>query len=140
MRVIPIFTIGFPPRSAGPSAAELIAIDSTREEILSGKTTTQTRYYVSSRRMTADQALQSVRAHWLVENELHGCLDVTFGQDANQTRTKYAAENLAVVRHFALNLVRRSRTVTAILSPARRRLSDYDVAYRETLLGLSSTT
>jgi predicted transposase YbfD/YdcC len=122
-----------------PDLASLIAIDSTREEILSGKATTETRYYVTSRRMAPDEALASVRAHWLVENELHWCLDVTFGQDANQTRTKYAAENLAVVRHFALNLVRRYNGDRYSI-PRRRRLSDYDVTYREALLGLESTT
>ena len=86
--------------------------------------------------MSPDHALESVRAHWLIENDLHWCLDVTFGQDTNQTRTKYAAENLAVVRHFALNLIRRY-SGDRYSVPRRRRLCDYDIGYREELLGLA---
>jgi predicted transposase YbfD/YdcC len=136
-KVLSDFDDWVPASKRWPDLKSLIAIESTREEILSGATTTETRFYVSSRRMTPDQALTSVRAHWLVENDLHWCLDVTFGQDANRTRTKYAAENLAVVRHFALNLIRRYRADRYSV-PRRRRLCDYDVAYREELLGLSS--
>ena len=51
------------------------------------------------------QALKSVRDHWEVENRLHWCLDVTFAQDGNRTRSRNAAENLSVVRHFALNML-----------------------------------
>ncbi len=120
-----------------PGIKTLIAIDSTREEIVSGKTTTETRFYITSREMSPEQALVGVRSHWLVENQLHWCLDVSFGQDANQTRTKYAAENLAVVRHFALNLVR-SYSGDRYSVPRRRRLCDYKVDYRERLLGLRS--
>lgn len=120
-----------------PDIKSLIAVESAREEVLSGKSTTETRLYVSSRRMTPEEALTSVRDHWQVENDLHWCLDVTFGQDANQTRTQHAAENLAVIRHFAFNLIRR-HTGDRYSVPRRRRLCDYDVAYREALLGIGS--
>jgi hypothetical protein len=33
-------------------------------------------------------------------------LDVTFGEDAARSRTGHGPKNMAVVRHFALNLVR----------------------------------
>jgi predicted transposase YbfD/YdcC len=117
----------------------LIAVESIREELLTGKSTAETRFYVSSRRLSAEEALRVVRAHWHVENDLHWCLDVTFGQDANRTRTKYAAENLAVVRHFALNLIRQYGGDRYSV-PRRRRVCDYDLDYREKLLGRSDST
>jgi len=136
-KVISDFHEWVPASERWPDITRLIAIDSTRENILSGKTTTETRYYITSRQVTPEQALVGVRTHWLVENQLHWCLDVSFGQDANRTRTKYAAENLAVVRHFALNLVR-SYSRDRFSVPRRRRLCDYRVDYREKLLGLCS--
>ncbi len=113
----------------------LIAIDSIREDLISGKTSTERRYYISSRPMNPTNALQAIRSHWHVENKLHWCLDVTFGQDGNQTRTDNAAENLAVVRHFALNIVRQY-TGDRYSMPRRRRLCDYRIEYREAVLGL----
>ena len=138
-KVISDFHEWVPASNRWPDINSLIAIDSTREEILSGKTTTETRFYITSCQMTPEEALLGVRNHWLVENQLHWCLDVSFGQDANQTRTKYAAENLAVVRHFALNLVR-GYSSDRYSVPRRRRLCDYDVGYRERLLGFRSNS
>lgn len=138
-KVLSDFDEWVPASERWPDLKSLISIESVREEVLSGKATTETRFYISSRRMTPDEALASVRAHWRVENDLHWCLDVTFGQDANRTRTKYAAENLAVVRHFALNLIRRY-SGDRYSVPRRRRLCDYDTDYREALLGLSAST
>lgn len=132
-KVLSNFEPWVPASERWPDLRSLIAIESTREQVLSGTTTTETRFYISSRRMTPHDALAAVRHHWLVENQLHWCLDVSFGQDANQTRTKYAAENLAVVRHFALNLIRRY-TGDRYSVPRRRRLCDYSIDYRETLL------
>jgi predicted transposase YbfD/YdcC len=136
-KVISDFHAWVPASERWPDIKSLIAIDSKREDILSGKTTTETRFYISSRQMTPGDALVNVRNHWLIENQLHWCLDVSFGQDANQTRTKYAAENLAVVRHFAFNLIR-GYSGDRYSVPRRRRLCDYRVGYREMLLGLTS--
>jgi predicted transposase YbfD/YdcC len=134
-KVISDFRDWVPSSERWPEIKSLIAIDSTREEIISGKTTTETRFYIASRIMTAEQAIASVGQHWLVENQLHWCLDVTFGQDASQIRTEHAAENLAVVRHFAFNLVRKYKGDRYSV-PRRRRLCDYQVEYREKVLGI----
>jgi predicted transposase YbfD/YdcC len=136
-KVITDFAEWVPASQRWPGLSSLIAVEATREEILSGKTTTETRFYISSRKMSPEEALAGTRNQWLIENQLHWCLDVTFGQDANQTRAKNAAENLAVVRHFALNLVRRYDGDRYSV-PRRRRLCDYNIDYRERLLGLHS--
>ena len=111
----------------------LIAITATREELTTGIETTETRYYVSSREMTASQANERVRSHWLVENQLLWCLDMTFGQDACRIRAGHAAENFAVVRHFALNVIRNYKGDRYSV-PRRRRLCDYDRDYRGRVL------
>ncbi len=48
----------------------------------------------------------SIRAHWGVENSLHYTLDVTFGQDKSRIRTGNGAENMGVLRHIAINILK----------------------------------
>lgn len=50
--------------------------------------------------------MEAVRGHWAVENQLHWHLDVTLHQDAHRLRDLRAAENLALIRRMALNLLR----------------------------------
>lgn len=111
----------------------VVAIEATREDLITNKIGTETRYYISSRALTAQDANKAVRSHWLVENRLHWCLDMTFGQDACRIRAGHAAENFAVVRHFALNLIR-SYKGDRYSVPRRRRLCDYNRDYRQRLL------
>lgn len=77
------------------------------ERTAEGKTSTDRRYYISSRkRLPAKAALRSSRAHWGIENELHWVLDVAFREDDCRIRVGYAAQNFAVLRHIALNLLK----------------------------------
>ena len=71
-----------------------------------GKTTCELRYYLCSFKTQAEKLLQTVRAHWDVENKLHWTLDVVFGEDAHNYAHRRGAENMAVLRQFALNLLR----------------------------------
>jgi predicted transposase YbfD/YdcC len=102
----------------------LVAVTATREDTITGKVTTETRYYITSRALTAAEANERVRSHWHVDNSLHWCLDMTFGQDACRIRTGNAAENFAVVRHFALNIIRNYKGDRYSV-PRRRRLCDF---------------
>lgn len=122
-----------PASARWPHLKTLIAIIATREDAISGKTSTETRLYISSRELSAGEALDATRNHWRVENQLHWCLDVTFGQDGCRVRTRNAAENFAVVRHFALDLIRAYHGDRYSV-PRRRRLCSYHRDYRETLL------
>ena len=121
-----------------PGLSCLIAIEATREDLITGKTSTETRYYISSRNFTAEEANHAVRAHWKVENSLHHRLDVTFSQDACRTRSGNAAENLGVIRHFALNILRNYKGDRYSV-PRRRRKCDYNPDYRRRVLRAAIT-
>ena len=64
-----------------------------------------TRYLVLSRRFSPRKLLDTVRAHWSIENHLHWTLDVVFDEDDARSRKNYAPENLAVIRRLALNIL-----------------------------------
>jgi predicted transposase YbfD/YdcC len=79
-------------------------------EVMGQAATVERRYFISSLRADAKQALRAVRGHWQVENSLHWVLDVAFGEDACRTRTGHAPENLATLRHIAVNLLKQERS------------------------------
>jgi predicted transposase YbfD/YdcC len=64
-------------------------------------------YYVSSKKLSADQALDKIRAHWGIENKLHWSLDVTFNEDACQLRERTCAANFALLRKIVFNIIQR---------------------------------
>jgi len=71
------------------------------------QTTVKRRYYIASLKSDAQLLLQAVRGHWGIENKLHWVLDVTFREDDCRIRKGNGTENFAVLRHIALNLLRR---------------------------------
>ncbi|MCX6050261.1 MAG: ISAs1 family transposase [Chloroflexi bacterium] len=83
--------------------------------------TTFVRYYLASLPADAAKFAHAARAHWQIENQLHWSLDVTFHEDANRTRTDYAPQNLAVLRHIALNLLQQERSTKQSLKVKRLR-------------------
>jgi len=116
-----------------PGLTTLIAIDSETENEGTGSVSRETRYYISSRKLTADEAISATRSHWKVE-ALHWCLDVSFGQDSNTTRGANTVKNLAVIRHFALNILKHYKGDRYSI-PRRRRQCDYKQEYRSAVLG-----
>jgi predicted transposase YbfD/YdcC len=64
------------------------------------------RYFLLSKYLPAERLLEVVRSHWSIENQMHWILDVVLAEDANRARKDDAPENLAVLRRFALNLLR----------------------------------
>lgn len=102
--VLPI-TDAFSEAARWKHLAQVVRFDS--ERTVDGQTTRGTRLFITSRKsLTAIQALAAIRAHWQIENKLHWTLDTAFREDDSRLRAQNAAENFAVVRHVALNLLR----------------------------------
>lgn len=120
----------FPGESRLPKVACVIRIEA---RVQRGATAhSETRYYVSSAALDAARAGRAVRGHWGIENNLHWVLDVGFGDDLSRLRKGFGAKNMAVVRHFALNLVRSARDKRSI--KLRRKLAGWTPDYLDQLL------
>lgn len=89
-------------------------------------------FYISSRAMPAKDFLDAVRLHWQIENAQHWVLDVTFKDDLARVRKGYGAKNMAVVRHFALNLIRNANDKKSL--KLRRKIASWDSNYLSSLL------
>lgn len=76
------------------------------EQRIGSERPVEDRYYLLSSPLSASAFGQVPRSHWGIENHVHCVLDVTFHEDRSRIRAGYAAENLAVFRHIALNLLR----------------------------------
>lgn len=83
----------------------VIQIESTRE--LKKEKTTEVRYYISSLKAGANTFNHAVRMHWGIENSLHWVLDLAFREDDCRKRNDNSAQNFALIRKFALNLLKR---------------------------------
>lgn len=81
--------------------------------LIDARQTKYVRYYISSLLGNADRILQVVRKHWAIENELHWVLDVVLNEDHSRVRKDQSPENLAVLRHIALNLLKQEKTAKA---------------------------
>lgn len=81
-------------------------IEVTRTREINEKTNTEVQYYISSLPLEPKQIADAIREHWAVENKAHWVLDVTYKEDDSRIRRDNAAENLALLRRFALNLAR----------------------------------
>lgn len=106
-----------------------------RERLVKGRTpTSTTHYYITSSRAGAATMGQRVRGHWGIENGLHWCLDVSFGEDANRTRDTNAGANLGMVRRVAASLLKQDPERGSI--KAKRLTAAWDPDYlRQVLQG-----
>ena len=79
------------------------------ERRLEGRTTTETRYFISSLPAQDTRLPRAVRRHWRVpsgcENSRHWVLDIAFREDESRIRTGHAAHNMALLRRLALNTI-----------------------------------
>jgi predicted transposase YbfD/YdcC len=90
--------------------------------------TTTRRYFISSLESDAELMLRAVRTHWGIENKVHWVLDITFREDDSRIRRGNGAENFAVLRHIALNLLKRENSAKRSLK-AKRKKAAWDDDY-----------
>jgi len=98
------------------------------ERRIGGSVSTETRYFISSRPGNASEIAQAVRDHWQIENSLHWVLDVSFREDSCRIRSGYAAQNMALLRHIALNLLGQDKSTGRSIA-AKRKRAGWDQAY-----------
>jgi predicted transposase YbfD/YdcC len=115
--------------------AKLTAVAMVEARIeLRDRCTVERRFYISSAPLSAARCAQAVRAHWRIETSLHWVLDVLFREDHSRLRKGHGAQNMAIVRHFALNLVRRASDQRSL--KRRRKCAGWDTQYLAQLLRL----
>lgn len=107
-------------------------VESVRE--MNGHKSVERRFYLSSLPLGVETFARAVRGHWSVENKLHWVMDVCFGEDRSRARSGHAAENLATLRRFALNLLKRDKTKKRGIK-GKQLNAGWDHAYLTSLLG-----
>ena len=90
-----------------PGMRSIVCIDS--ERIIGTVVSNERRFYISSLAANPEKINAAIRGHWAVENCLHWSLDVTFNEDNSRIRSGNAAENIAMARHTALNLLQQAQ-------------------------------
>jgi predicted transposase YbfD/YdcC len=105
------------------SLVKLLTIRSTPQ-----KTEITIRYFISSWRASAQAFLKHIREHWQIENGLHWVLDIAFREDACRIRKDHAPQNMATLRHMALNLLKQERSVKVGMA-AKRKMAGWDDTY-----------
>jgi predicted transposase YbfD/YdcC len=120
----------YPGEVAFPGLAMIGTVESLTER--GGAAERERRYYLSSARLDAPTFARAVRAHWHIENRLHWVLDVVFRADLARLRTGHGPQNMAVVKHMALNLLCRAEPATSLKN--RRKLAGWNLDYLDTLI------
>jgi predicted transposase YbfD/YdcC len=121
--------------------ASIVRIESDRT--VGEKTSREHRYYIASRSdFCPVDALSASRMHWSIENQLHWVLDVAFREDDCRVRAGNAGENFAVMRHFAINLLKSApspmRTHPKAGVKNKRMFAALDMKYLLRIFGIHS--
>lgn len=90
----------------------IVIVEGTRQ--LWNKTTHEFRFFISSLEATNEQFADYIRSHWGIENQLHWCLDVVFGEDNSRIRQGHSARNMSLMRRFTLNLLRQETSKASL--------------------------
>lgn len=120
------------PRFPGLRAIAVVEAEVERN----GNTSLERRYYLSSMPLDAKLFASAVRCHWHVENRLHWVLDVVFHEDLSRLRSGTGPQNMATVRHMAMNLLRGPKDKHSL--KVRRKSAAWDTTYLEALLRQSA--
>lgn len=112
-----------------PDLRSLIRI--RRERYLGNKASVETSYYISSLDASAEAMLSYIRSHWQIENQVHWVLDIAFREDESRLRKDNGAENFAILRRIANNLLRQDTSAKTGMHGKRLRAgwdNDYLIA------------
>lgn len=113
------------------------AVESERH--IGEKSSVERRYFIASIEADAELFARAVRAHWAIENQLHWSLDVTFREDDCRVRQGYAAQNLALIRHLALTLLKNEKSAKVGIK-IKRSKAGWDQRYLAKVLAVGQAT
>jgi predicted transposase YbfD/YdcC len=113
-----------------PGLKGVVMIESIRE--INDKLERETRFYITSLVLLADQLGPIIRSHWAVENSLHWVMDMVFRDDECRVRTDHAPANFTTLKHMATNLLRRASSKHSLR--ARRKIAAWDDDFLATLI------
>ena len=106
-------------------------VESVRD--IQGVVTTERRFFLCSIPPDAATFARAVRGHWAIENTLHWSLDVSFGEDQCRVRAGYAAQNLALLRHMTINILKADTTKKRGIK-GKQKNAAWDLSYLLSLL------
>lgn len=102
------------------------------ERTVGGVTSSEARYFILSRWVSAKTLATVARHHWGIENHLHWQLDVTFAEDGNRVSRRHGAENLGLLRKLALSLLKRESSKLSL--KCKRILAAINTGYLESAI------
>ncbi|ASG22287.1 ISAs1 family transposase [Nitrospirillum viridazoti] len=120
------------PRFPGLKAIAMVEAEVERN----GKTSLERRYYLSSQKLDTRLFAHAVRAHWHIENRLHWVLDVVFHEDLSRLRSGNGPQNMATIRHMAMNLLRGAKDKHSL--KVRRKSAAWDTQYLHAVITQSA--
>jgi len=122
----------YPGQPRFTSIKTLVKVDSLAEH--ADRSTLDTRYFICSAPLDINRIAHATRGHWGVES-MHWLLDTEFGDDLSRYRSGHGANNMAVVRRFALGLVRANKAKGSVKT--RRKSASWDPAFLLEILQLA---
>jgi predicted transposase YbfD/YdcC len=117
-------------RHKWPDLKAVVIVDSIRE--IGDKIEQETRFYITSLVLLANQLGPIVRSHWAVENSLHWVMDMVFRDDECRVRTEHAPANFTTIKHMALNLIRNAPGKDSLR--LRRKVAAWDDDFLATII------
>jgi predicted transposase YbfD/YdcC len=121
-----------PDRAPWKNLSSIVMVQ--RERYVNGTTSMETSYYVTSLKSDAGYVARAVRGHWGIENSLHWVLDIAFREDESRIRKDNAPANFAIIRHMALNLLRKETSLRRSIRTKRLK-AGWDTDYLTRILG-----
>jgi predicted transposase YbfD/YdcC len=96
-----------PQKEAWAGLKTIIMVEETQK--MKEKESIERRFFISSLPPQAQGLSSAIRAHWSIENQVHWVLDVVFNEDQSSVRKDNAPENMALIRHIALNMLNNAK-------------------------------
>ena len=87
----------------------------TRFETANG-TSNEWHYYISNKKLSAQQLLDSARKEWSVES-MHWLLDMRFSEDSFRAAEQRTQENMNIIRKIVLNQIRKYKNANNVKTP-----------------------